>query len=46
MQGDPETSGSVGQGGDWVSEPFFGVLPEGGDVFQMQTSASWGEVSS
>jgi hypothetical protein len=37
MQGDPETSDPVGQGGEWGFIGFF-VLPEGGDAFQMQMS--------
>jgi hypothetical protein len=35
MQGDPETSGPMGQGGEWGFTAFF-VLPEGRDAFQMQ----------
>jgi hypothetical protein len=41
-----ETCGPMGQGGDWVLQPFC-ALPEGGDAFQMQMGGSWeGEVSS
>jgi hypothetical protein len=46
MQGNPETGDPVGQGGEWVLIAFFlCVLPEGGDVFQMQTSVPEGSVS-
>jgi hypothetical protein len=36
IQGDPETSDPMGQGGDWGFITFF-ALPECGDAFQMQT---------
>jgi hypothetical protein len=46
MQWDPETSGPMGQVGNWVFIAFF-VLPKGGDVTQVQTALSQeGEVYS
>jgi hypothetical protein len=42
MQWDPENQWSPGS--SWVLKPFF-VLPEGGDVSQVQTDVSWEEVS-
>jgi hypothetical protein len=39
MEGDSETSDSVGQGAEWVFKPIF-ALPESKDAFQMQTGVS------
>jgi hypothetical protein len=38
MQGDPETDDPMGQGGVWALYLF--SLPDGGDVFQIQTGIS------
>jgi hypothetical protein len=43
MHGDPETGGSLGQVGNWVFVAFFFLLPEGGDVSQVQSDISWKE---
>jgi hypothetical protein len=43
MQGDPETSGPMGQAGNWVFIDF--SLPKGRDISHVQTEVSWeGEV--
>jgi hypothetical protein len=39
MQGDPETSDPMGQGGEWILQPIF-ALSEGRDAFQMQAGIS------
>jgi hypothetical protein len=40
MQGNPETSDPMGQGGEWGFIDFF-AFPEGRNVSQVQTEVSW-----